>query len=551
MTTPMKRTRFVHVEDYLALVIRKKWWVILPFIALSTLLSLLATMMPRVYVSESMLQIEPRDVPTEFVKDLIGGTQDQRLTALEKLILSRTNLLKILKEFENGMPSYRRLNDERKVLRLRNQIKIDFLSEKIAGRNMPVANVRIAYRDPDPDQAQRVTERLTTLFIEQESRNRENLVSGTAEFLTAELGKIAAQLKQSEDSLKALKEKYRYELPDQLDTNLRTLDRLQMQMTSNMEALDRHMTMQLNLEKQLAETPTMITRESAAAINRVIQEKPANPKLAAYNKKEQEYREMLTKLTPKHPDVQRLKTELDQLKSEIPPEELQPEEKVSTETTLPPMVPNPIYQNIAAQLRQVKTEIEIRQREKKQIESEIARFNQRVQNTPRTEQEMAAIVRSNADLMKQHEDLKIKLTQAQLAESLESRNKGSQFVLIDPAFRPLEPATPSTRTMILACVLLSLGASLGLAFLVGFLDQRIWTQPELERFLGAPVLIEIPKMQDRADLRKAMRLRIAFALSIAVGFSLYAVCLYYIYLHQSAVVQLLDPLFERIISRYA
>jgi len=52
-----------------------------------------------------------------------------------------------------------------------------------------------------------------------------------------------------------MKERYRYQLPSELETNLRTLDRLQTQKTSNIEAIDRYMTMRLNLEQQIAETP--------------------------------------------------------------------------------------------------------------------------------------------------------------------------------------------------------------------------------------------------------------------------------------------------------
>jgi len=547
----MTRSRFAGVQDYLALGIRRKWWVILPFVAFSALVVLLSTMMPKIYRSETLLQIQPREVPTDFVKDLIGGTTDQRLNAIEQIILSRTNLLKILKQFENGMTGYQGLNAEEQVLKLQSQIVIEFPSERIAGRFLPVANVRISYRDRNPELAQRITERMAALFIEQESRSRENQVVGTTEFLNAELNKITALLQQSSDRLKILKEKYRYELPDQLETNLRTLDRLQAQKTGNLEALDRHLTTQLNLERQLSDTPAVISRDAVPLSSSMAGVRPQNPLVETLRRKEQEYNELRAKVTDKHPDLLRLEAELAQLKKEIPSDDPVTVESAGSEPAKSNYVPNPLYQSIEAQLRQINTEIEIRQREKKWIEAEMARYNQRVQNTPRAEQEIASIVRTNADLIKQHEDLKSNLTQAKLAESLEEQQKGAQFAIIDPANYPMQPLGPGRAQFILVGILLSLGASLALAFLLGMLDQRIWTQSELERFLGAPVLVEIPKILEPADTRSTLLRQMArIALTVA-GFGIYAGCLYYLYLHQTTVARWINPLMEKIINRYA
>ncbi len=549
----MRQSRYESTRDYLAILVRQKWWVIIPFIAMTALFTLLASMMPRIYVSEAMIQTQQRDMPSDFVKDLVGGTNDQRLAAIEQVILSRTNLLRILSTYKDQLTSYARLNNDRKVDKLKNRIRIDLLSERVGGRNMPVANIRIACSDQNPNTAQRITEHLTQLFMEQESRSRENLVGGATEFLAAELKKVAEALEASNTRLKQLKEKYRYELPEQLDTNLRTLDRLQLQKTGNLEALDRHMAMQMNLEKQLSETPAMIPRSAAIMSGRGTVP-PEDPLVTQYKKKEQEYNELLSKATEKHPEVARLKRELEQLKKDLP----DPTEKAKADEPAgekpkqeQDMVPNPMYQTLQAQILATKTEIDIRQREKKYIENEMARTNQRVQNTPRTEQEVLAELRSNADLTKQHEDLRIKLTQAQLAESLESRNKGAQFLLLDAANRPTEPASPSKMTFALIGTILSLAISLGLAFAIGWFDTRIWTQSEMERYLGTAVLVEIPKISRPDDRKRAFRWRFVFASLVLLGFGLYSLCLYYIYLNQPTVVKVLDPIIEKILSRYA
>ena len=89
-----------------------------------------------------------------------------------------------------------------------------------------LTSFRISYENKDPGLAQAITAKLTTLFIEQDNRVRETQVFGTTEFLATELEKISQQLAVSAEELRAVRSIRQFELPEQLDTNLRTLDRL-------------------------------------------------------------------------------------------------------------------------------------------------------------------------------------------------------------------------------------------------------------------------------------------------------------------------------------
>src|SRR2546426_4243348 len=113
-------------KDVLELVVRRKWWVVLPFVALSCAAGVLTYILPRTFVSETLILVRPRDVPEDFVKDLIAGTPEERLKSIEQTILSRTNLVQILREFGDKLPEFNRLNMDEKVLKLRDQIHILF-----------------------------------------------------------------------------------------------------------------------------------------------------------------------------------------------------------------------------------------------------------------------------------------------------------------------------------------------------------------------------------------------------------------------------------------
>jgi uncharacterized protein involved in exopolysaccharide biosynthesis len=56
----MQRKRFSSLNDYLALLVRRRWLIVISFIALAALTTLLSTMVPKIYRSETMLQVQQR-----------------------------------------------------------------------------------------------------------------------------------------------------------------------------------------------------------------------------------------------------------------------------------------------------------------------------------------------------------------------------------------------------------------------------------------------------------------------------------------------------------
>src|SRR5215475_9526880 len=224
-----------------------------PFLALSKTVALFTYILPKMYVSDTLILIRPRDVPNDFVKDLIAGTTQERLSAIEQRVLSRTNLVPILQEFGDDLTEYRQLNMDEKVEKLRGAIQVNFdVDKRMGGAPLPVTYFHVSYQNHNPELAQKIAKKLSSLFIEQDNRAREDQVFGTTEFLNGELEKVGEQLKDSETKLKQLKEHRRYELPDQLEPNLRTLDRLGTQQRTNAEALDRYATMRMTIEHQLS-----------------------------------------------------------------------------------------------------------------------------------------------------------------------------------------------------------------------------------------------------------------------------------------------------------
>ncbi len=524
----MKKLIIKEPSDVIVLLNRRKWWILSAFLPLAAVAALVAILLPSVYVSETLVLVQPKDVPNDVVKDFITLDTQQRLVSIQETALSRTNLLRILNDLPNEFSELRKLSEPKQIETLRKRISIDFTTSG-RGRDSVVPYFKIAYQDRDPRLAQKVTDKLATFFIERDAKTREDQVYGTADFLDKELQKVSNQLNTEEQQLAQLKERYQYELPDQLDANLRTLDRLQNDLNANAESRDRYLTFKLDLERQLSETSPVISREQLRQQS-TGRSAASSPLVQKYRQTEMALAEARSRYTDKHPDVIRLQAELARLRDQIPPEDLAEASSDGSGGNSPTEInePNPVYQKLNAQMNQVTTELRILDQKREQIQKAISQYTQRVENTPRREQAIAAHQRQYDALQEKYKDLESKLSQARLASSLESTQKGEQFQVIDPASFPLQPAKPNRWIVLAGGLAAALALSIGLAIGIDFLDQRIWSAGEVTELLRLPVIGEIPEILSDQDLkslrRRAILQGVAYlALTLLTGAAIYVV----------------------------
>jgi uncharacterized protein involved in exopolysaccharide biosynthesis len=153
----MRRINLNGLQDVMALLVRRKWWIVYPFLALSSAVLLLTYMLPRLYESRALVLIQSRDVPNDFVKDLLAASASQRLSTIQQTVLSRTNLLEILTEFRDSLPEYKNLNIDEQIANLRDRIGLAFNTTGGAGEGPTTISFTIAYSDRNPQVAQKIT----------------------------------------------------------------------------------------------------------------------------------------------------------------------------------------------------------------------------------------------------------------------------------------------------------------------------------------------------------------------------------------------------------
>ena len=440
--------------------------------------------LPDVYRSTTLIMVEPQDVPDAFVRSTVTTRLEARLNALNQEVLSRTRLEAIINDFDlfhdlrqHGTPM------ERVVENMRSRIRTEVYVSDNA--------FRISYEDSDPSIVQRVTARLAGLYIDENLKIREEHVSGTTEFLQNELEKAKHQIETADAQIQKFKQEHMGELPEQREANIRALEGLRVQQQTITMAISSAKERKLMLDKQADEMRAVRSTKPGQS-----GQPAANPRLQLRDL-EVQLASLRARYTAEHPDVIRLQRQIDEISTEL--QNPGPAAGGGIDPLLPP--------ELARALQETALEITRLTTQKENIEKAIELYQQRVENTFVREQELLDLTRDYGSTQKQYQSMLDKKLDAQLSQSLERRQKGERFRVLDPASFPQSPVRPNRSSLTIAGIGGSLLAALGLPILLGQLDTSFHAADELVA-CAAPVLAVIPQMPTPEVLRRRRRYRV-------------------------------------------
>ena len=142
--------------------------------------------------------------------------------------MSRTNLEKIIDEFKlfSG-PEQKNMFFEDKIENLRKRVNVQIMSDRKKGTDA----FSISFQGEEPQKVMNIANALANYFIDENLKFREAQAIGTSSFLEDEMNAMRKQLENVENRLRKYKETHMGELPEQIETNLRVLERLQENLT--------------------------------------------------------------------------------------------------------------------------------------------------------------------------------------------------------------------------------------------------------------------------------------------------------------------------------
>ena len=476
----MDNTPAFHPLDYVSVVRRRMWWLIVPVVLATVIGAALVMWLPREYSTRAMLGVSLPAVSPELLGETQRVSPEERIAAITQGVKNPGLLETIVKE--EGLDREVPTSEAIQALDRRTTVTLP-----PADPNLPPGTIiqfSVLYRDDTPEKAQRITNRLAELFVEDSSKRREMRAEDTSAFIAMQLNQSQTRLNELEGRLRTAKESFMGALPEQTNANVAMVTGLQQQLETTANAIRGEQDRLSVVERQIESMKAGVTAEVAVP-GMPAMASPAAVRVVAL---ERQLGVALGNYTDRHPEVIRLREELTSAKTEAAAEASRPAEERITTLRI-----DPNYRALLADQQQARLRIRDLQRNETQIRTQIAMYRSRVDSAPRVEQQIATLQREY-DLEKhQYGELTSKLRDAEMSESLKRNRGGEQFAVLGRAPRPTAPSSPNTQRLMIFAVLLGLCAGGGLALGREYLDRSIHDTRALND-LELPVLGEIPRI---------------------------------------------------------
>ena len=497
--------------DYWSIVRRRRWWILLPMFLCWAVVWTGGWLWPNRYESEALILVEQQKVPENYVVPNVTVDLQDRVRGMTQQILSRTRLQETIDHF-HLYPRKSRLTNlletRDPVDQMRKDIQIDLVQSdgKAGVRSGDLTAFKIHYAAGSPEIAQQVNSELTSLFIDENLKSQQQLSESTTAFLNAQLADARVKLEEQEAKVREFKAKHLGDLPSQLQSNVQILSGLQGQLQIIQRQLDGATQQKLYLESLLQQYQSAQTAGGSG-----------DSAMTPTDATEKDLIDMRSRLadarsryTDDHPDIIALKGKIAQtellkkrLEGDVASEGAdKTRDTASGGLTEAAQHSSPAsMMQVQSQLKANQLEIQNYQKRRRDIDALISSYQARLNLTPETEQALSDISRGYEESKSNYTSLLQKQNQSQLATSLEERQQGQRFSIIDPPSSPVKPVSPNHLLVSLAGVGLGFAVAFALVSFLELTDVRIRQEKDLEKLLHARVLVGIPLLSTRSENR--------------------------------------------------
>jgi len=480
----------VHALDYLRIVWYRKWWFVVP-IVLSIAGGIAALqLLPKEYTSSATIAVAAAAVSPNYINASGQIDNQERLRALSQQLVSATILSRVAKDAAiqgsgEGTPEQQQ---ERVITSLRRAISVAVPPEGVTNINEPrrLDAFLISVKDEDPGRAHQIADLLSKQFIAENSKTRAARAEETSAFIAEQLRLSQARLVKFEEQLRGVKESHMGQLPEQMQANLSTLSGLRSQLDSNATSLRVEEDRLSMVDRQIEVLVKAATGDSDAQTALKFDPESAQGRVVRLQRELEAAR---IRYTPKHPEVQRLESDLKNARQEAAAERKGPEDLRAALQT------DPTYRQAIADREAARLRIRDLQRASSEITQQIAQYQQRVESAPRVEQQLAAMVRDYDLEKQQYAELSSKLHTAAISESIERKGGGEQFTLLYPATLPTVPTTPVPQRVMLVAIAAGIVLGGGAVLAREYFDRSVRDARDLKTAFELPVLGEVARIQ--------------------------------------------------------
>ncbi len=517
------------LADYLSILKRRKNH--MQKVALLVLgLTVLAVLFwPPSYRATATILIEEQEIPQDLVRSTITGFANQELQVISQRALTLNTIMGIVQKYQLwDEDELRRMPRTEIVKKFQKKMKLDVVSAEVMdprfGRPMEATIAfTLSFDHRKPALAQKVTNELVDIYMNENLKSRTTKSSTTSEFLKNEADQLSNHIKELEQKIAEFKAKNEGALPELYQYNLNVIERSDMELNESKVRLS-------ELQKHRVQLQANMTQISPYAATDLPDGQKALSDPDRLKALQSEYRNKSALYNAEHPDVLRLQREISHLEeklgkggsskdfaAQLRTEQDKLNELKQTYTPDHPEVlkqqrvveallnestsslrqdtthaDNPAYVLLDTQLKATDADIQTLTARIGELSGKIQKFEDYVSKAPDVEKAYVEMSRDLQTTTLKYQEIKAKQMEAELAQSLETERKGERYTLIQPPILPDSPVSPNRIAILIIGVILAGLAAVAVAGAVEMLDDSVKGRLELTELIGIAPLASIP-----------------------------------------------------------
>lgn len=498
----MVENRELGIEDYLAALRRRSKALLIPILLSPIAGFLVSYAFPPRYTSQSLILIENQTVPTGYVKPVVTEDITQRIATMQQQVLSRKSLQPMIERL--GLVTKKEKPSD-VIQEIRDNIDVEPVQPGVSSSSsspssssststkkkpLPgnpntndIPGFTIAFTTYDPVRAQKICGELSSMFLEENLKQRAQVAQDTTDFLTRQVDESKRNLDDQDSKLAAFKKQNFGQLPTETDANLKILSGLNSQLDSNTQTLNR-----AQQDKTYAEA--LLSQDIAAWKASQSEDNPQSIE-QQLTKLQSNLIELQSRYTDDYPDVSKTKKNIAELQKKLKEINSAPLQTGESSEKASANEPAEIRQ-LRVQIHQYADVIAQATREQKRLQDSINTYESRLALSPGVEEQYKGLTRDYETALDAYNDLLSKRGLAQVQSDMERQQEGEQMRLLNSANLPDQATFPTRWMLALGGLGAGLATGMVLTILLEFQDKSLRDEKDILASLELPMLVAVP-----------------------------------------------------------
>ncbi|MBB6598940.1 XrtA system polysaccharide chain length determinant [Luteimonas sp. MC1825] len=368
--------------------------------------------------------------------------------------------------------------------------------------------VQISYRDRDPERAFRITEAFGAMFMSEAAAAKGRESREAYEFIDSKVQEYHAKLSSAEGNLQEYQSRNVDAQPGSAADATSRIGALRTQLEQTRMALLEHESRESSIEAQLSgeSAVTAVQTREGLYRTRLIE-------------LQSEHDRLLLAYTEQHPDVVRLRHQIDDINRMLADERSRRESPGGARGLSDEAQANPLYQELRSQLAQARRETAATRSRLQIAQSLLDDELDRSRRIAASEGALAELTRDYEVNREIYQDLLRRRENARVSMGLDQENRGLTLRVQDPATMPLRPTGLRFMHIAAAGLLVAIALPLALVLAVVRLDPRVRSPHLIVKHTQLPLLTTVPAYPTPGERRReyaSMALAIAMVGSVVL-----------------------------------